>query len=29
LFRADELTFTVVGKPTGLVATRPAPDPES
>ncbi|MDA0340073.1 MAG: pitrilysin family protein [Proteobacteria bacterium] len=29
LFQADELTFAVVGKPTGLVATRPAPDPES
>ena len=29
LFRAEDLTFVVVGKPTGLKATREAPDPES
>lgn len=29
LFRAQDLTFVVVGQPTGLKATREAPDPES
>jgi zinc protease len=29
LFRAEDLTFVVVGRPTGLKATREAPDPES
>jgi len=28
LFRAEDLTFVVVGQPTGLTATRQAPDPE-
>jgi zinc protease len=27
LFRAEDLTFVVVGKPVGLEATQPAPDP--
>ena len=28
LFRAEDLTFVVVGQPTGVTATRAAPDPE-
>jgi zinc protease len=28
LFRAEDLTFVVVGQPTGVTATRNAPDPE-
>jgi len=29
LFKVDELTFAIVGKPDGVYPTRPAPDPES
>ncbi len=29
LFRADELTFAIVGEPEGVAATHPAPDPDS
>ena len=29
LFRAEDLTFVVVGQPTGVTATRTAPDPDS
>jgi zinc protease len=29
LFKAEDLTFVVVGKPVGLKATRQAPDPDS